>query len=182
MLAAGAGQKAVAHKFGVSKDSAHRHWRRHIDAKRRARLLVGPVAEHALLARIAEEGSSVIDQLRVTRAGLFESYDMALKAGNLNAVALLSGKIHENLRIAGNISGELAQSPLVSIINNQNNNTVMMESPAFAKFQARLIAVLRNHPAARDDVIAEFSKLEGAPIAAAVPQLTHEAEHEEAAA
>jgi hypothetical protein len=179
MLAGGAGQKAVATKYGTSKDSVHRHWSRHIDDKRRARLLVGPVQEHALRARIAEENSSVIDQLRVTRAGLFESYDIALKVGDRNAVALLAGKIHENLRIAGNLSGELARSPLVMINNTQNNNVEMMETPAFRAFQSRIIAALRNHPAARLDVIREFEKLEGAP-ADALPAAGVTYDHEAA--
>jgi hypothetical protein len=174
MLAGGAGQKAVGAKYGMSKDSVHRHWSRHIDAKRKARLLVGPVQEHTLRARLAEEGTSVVDQLRITRAGLFESYDIALKVSDLNAVAQLASKIHENLRIAGNITGELASSPLVQINNNQQN--VMVESPDFVAFQARLVAVLREFPAARLAVLREFERLESpinSPVES-VPQLIQE--------
>lgn len=173
LLAGGAGQKALASRFGMSKDSIHRHWSRHIDAKRKARLLVGPVQEQALRARIAEEASSVVDLLRATRAGLFESYDLALKISDLNAVAQLASKIHENLKIAGNISGELASSPLVQINNNQQNNIAMLESPDFVRFQARLIAVLRDYPEARNAVLAEFEKFD-APDALPLPQLTQQ--------
>jgi hypothetical protein len=152
----------------------HRHWSRHIDAKRKARLLVGPVQEQALRARIAEENSSVIDQLRVTRAGLYESYDVALKVHDLNSVALLAGKIHENLRITGNITGELANSPLVQINNSQNNVTMLMESAEFTAFQARLIGVLRAYPEARLAVLAEFERLDAPDGSSGTPQLTHQ--------
>ena len=179
MLAGGAGQKAVAKRYGISKDSVHRHWTRHIDAKRKARLLVGPVQEQALRARIAEESSSVIDQLRATRAGLYESYDIALKMGDLNSVALLAGKIHENLRITGNITGELASSPLVQINNSQNHMIMLMENAEFTAFQARLVAVLRAYPEARMAVLAEFERLDSPSSSddstpSSAPKLTHQ--------
>jgi hypothetical protein len=166
LLAGGAGQKAVGRKFSISKDSVWRHWTRHVDALHRARLIMGPVQVHALAAQVAEENTSVLDNLRIIRAGLYKQYDAALEAGDRTVGALLAGKLHQNLQITARITGELASSPLISINNTQNNNVAMVESPAFAAFQARLIGVLRNHPAARDDVIREFEKLETAPTAA----------------
>jgi hypothetical protein len=160
LLAGGAGQKAVGRKFGISKDSIWRHWTRHVDAQHRARLLMGPVQMHALSAQIAEENTSVLENLRIIRAGLYQQYDAALEAGDRTAGALLAGKLHQNLQITARITGELASSPLISINNNQTNNMVMVESPAFAAFQARLIGVLRLFPDARDAVIVEFERLE----------------------
>jgi hypothetical protein len=168
LLAGGAGQKAVATKFGVSKDSIHRHWHGHVTMERRAMLVMGPVPRQALAAQVAEENTCVLDNLRIVRAGLYKQFDAALEAGDRMTGALLAGKLHQNLQITARITGELASSPLISINNTQNNNVAMMESPAFAAFQARLIAVLRSHPAARDDVIREFERLEAGP-AAAVP-------------
>lgn len=109
----------------------------------------------------------MLENLRVIRAGLYKQYDAALEAGDRNSGALLAGKLHQNLQITARITGELASSPLININNTQNNNTVMVESPAFAAFQARLIAVLRNHPAARDEVLREFQRIEGASAIAA---------------
>jgi hypothetical protein len=169
LLAGGSGQKAVGRKFGISKDSVWRHWTRHVDAQTRARLIMGPVQMHALAAQIAEENTSVIENLRIVRAGLFQQYDAALEAGDRTVGALLAGKLHQNLQITARITGELASSPLISISNTQNNNVAMLETPAFAAFQARLIGVLRAFPDARDAVIAEFEKLEAAPTAA-VPE------------
>ena len=169
LLAGGAGQKAVGRKFGISKDSVWRHWQRHVDAQTRARLIMGPVQMHALSAQIAEENTSVLENLRIVRAGLFQQYDAALEAGDRTVGALLAGKLHQNLQITAKITGELASSPLIQVNNTQNNNTAMLDTPAFAAFQARLIGVLRLFPDARDAVIAEFEKLEAAPSAALPP-------------
>jgi hypothetical protein len=43
---------------------------------------------------------------------------------------MLSGRLHENLRITGNITGELAQSSLVRITNNTLNVTAAVRAPA----------------------------------------------------
>jgi len=172
-LAGGARLKAVARKYAVPYHGLQRHWKSHVDEERKARLVLGPVQVQALRARVAEENSSVIDNLKITRAGLFQSYEAAMKSADLHAVATIAGRLHENLRLLASITGELASSPLVSINNNsQTNNNILVADSGFAAFQARLIAVLRKFPDARDAVIAEFQKLE-TPEAVA-PKLTHE--------
>jgi hypothetical protein len=169
LLAGGSGQKAVGRKFGISKDSVWRHWTRHVDAQTRARLIMGPVQMHALAAQIAEENTSVLENLRVTRAGLYQLYDAALEAGDRTAGALIAGKIHQNLQITARITGELASSPLISINNTQNNNAVLADSPAFAAFQARLMRVLSDIPGATAAVIAEFERVEAPRAALTAP-------------
>ena len=170
-LAGGARQTAVARKYGIGHDSISRHWRQHIDEARKARLLVGPVQQAALAARICEENSSVIDNLRVIRAGLFESFDLALKAGDRNSAAQLAGRLQENLRIVANITGELSASPFVQV----NNTSVFMHDPGFARFQADLMHVLSRFPDARDAVIAEFLRIDPTP---SLPALEHQANAE----
>ncbi|MGO9036431.1 MAG: hypothetical protein ACLPV2_04795 [Steroidobacteraceae bacterium] len=178
LLAGGAGQKAVGTKFGISKDSIHRHWHGHVTMERRAMLVMGPVPRQALAAQIAEENTSVLDNLRIVRAGLYKQYDAALEAGDRTVGALLAGKLHQNLQITAKITGELASSPLVSITNNQNNVSMLVESPEFSAFQARLIGALRNFPEARAAVIKEFERIEHlAPDD--VPQLTGEVYEQE---
>ena len=184
LLAGGAGQKAIGRKFGMSKDCVHRHWHGHVTEQRRASLILGPVPRQALAAQVCEENTSVLDNLRIVRAGLWNQYDCALEAGDRIAVALLAGKLHNNLQITAKITGELASSPLVQI-NNQQNVSVMIESPEFAQFQARLIAVLRDFPDARVAVLREFERLEATadvPSSADVPQLTQGDTYENAAA
>jgi len=182
LLASGAGQTAISRKYGMSKDSVHRHWRDHVPQERRAKLLMGPVPKQALAAQVCEENSNVLDNLRIVRAGLWNQYEAALEAGDRNAVALLAGKLHHNLLIAAKITGELASSPLVQINNNQQNVSLMLESPEFSQFQAALVAALRPFPEARLAVLAEFERLEAAEDAPEVPQLTQGETYESAEA
>jgi hypothetical protein len=92
---------------------------------------------------------------------LFQSYDVALTAGDRLSVASIAGRLHENLNAMARLTGQLANSPLVQI-NNQTNN-ILVNDPAFASFQADLIRVLSRFPDARDAVLAEFERLEAAP-------------------
>jgi hypothetical protein len=173
-LAGGVSIKSIARKHRVPYHPLQRHWRGHVDAERKARLLVGPVQKAALAARVAEENSSVIDSLKIVRAGLYETYDAALKAGDRFAVGTLAGRLHENLRITASITGELASSPLVTIHNSQTNVALLRDSPAFASFAADLIRTLSRFPEARSAVIAEFERLEAAaPVQ--LPALEHHA-------
>ncbi|HZT01481.1 MAG TPA: hypothetical protein VFA39_04365 [Steroidobacteraceae bacterium] len=154
--ASGVQIRAISRKYGIPEDSISRHWARHVPEERKARLIVGPVQQQALAARLSEENSSVIDNLKIVRAGLYQGLDVALQAGDLSSVALLSGKLHDNLKLVAKISGELASSPLVQ----SNMVNVLMLSPEFASFQADLVRVLARFPEAYEAVLAEFQRLE----------------------
>ena len=147
-LAGGSSIKAVARKYKLPYHPLQRHWK-HVDTDRKVRLKLGPVQQQALVARISEENSSVIDSLKIIRAGLYEALDKAQTAGDLYAISLLAGKLHENLRITGNITGELASSPLVTT----TNNTLILESPFMADLRAMLVERLRPFPEAARAVI-----------------------------
>lgn len=175
LLAGGAGQTAVAAKYGLSKHAIHRHWHGHVTADRKANLILGPVQRAELAARVCEETGSVLDHLKVIRAGLYEQYSAAIEAGDRNSGSLLAGKLHENLRIAARITGELVSSPMVQINNSQTTVTALLDSREFTTFQAALIRVLNKFPEARDAVVAEFERLEHqaaqAPVPVPVPAL-----------
>jgi hypothetical protein len=82
---------------------------------------------------------------------------------------MIAGRLHENLRDVARLTGQLATSPLVM----QQTNNFFVGDPAFARFQAQLIAALRPFPDARSAVIRQFETLEATPLAA--PQVTHDA-------
>jgi hypothetical protein len=178
LLAGGASQRSLSRKFRLSHYAIGRHWAGHVSDERKASLVLGPVERQELAARLSEESTSVIDHLRAVRSGLYTLFAAALEAGDGGTGALLAGRLHENLNSMARLTGQLASSPLVQINNNTQNNFLSAD-PAFAAFQARLIAVLREFPDARNAVIAEFERLE-AP--AAVPQLTQEPRAFDAAA
>jgi hypothetical protein len=154
LVAGGASHRSVGAKFGLSHHSIGRHWARHVTQERKTALIMGPVTRAALAARVSEESESVLDHLKAVRAGLYALYDAAVTAGDRNGGALLAGRLHENLGKMAQLTGQLAQSPLLV----QNN--YFMADPGFMEFQQQLIAVLRRFPEARSAVITEFEKLE----------------------
>ncbi len=168
LLAGGASQKSVGDKFGLSKDSIHRHWHGHVTEERKAALMLGPVQVQALAAKVAEESESVIDHHKATRAGLYQLYATALEAGDKSTGALLAGRLTEVNNSIARITGELSKSPLI-----QNNTQINFTSaPEFAKFQADLVRVLSAYPDAYQAVLAEFQRLEAE--ATPLPALEHE--------
>jgi hypothetical protein len=169
LLAGGASVKAVSRKLKMSYYPLRRHWLNHVGSERKANLVLGPVARAALASRVAEESESVLDHFKSVRAGLYQLYEATLSAGDGNTGALLAGRLHENLNSLARLTGQLASSPLVQI--NQQN--FFVNDPQFALFQSRLIEILARHPAARDDVVAEFERLEQRSQAAALPALEH---------
>ncbi len=154
LVAGGASHRSCAAKFGVSHYSIGRHWTNHVNAERKAALVLGPVTRAALAARVSEESESVLDHLKSVRAGLYALYDAAVTAGDRTGGALLAGRLHENLGKMAQLTGQLSQSPLLV----QNN--FFMSDPGFMEFQQQLIGVLRRFPEARTAVIAEFEKLD----------------------
>ncbi len=67
LCAGGASHKALARKYGISRDSIGRHWQEHVPEERKAALAIGPVERAALSSRVAEESESVIDHYRAVR-------------------------------------------------------------------------------------------------------------------
>ncbi len=174
LLAGGAGQKSVGDKFGLSKDSIHRHWHSHCSDERKAALLLGPVQVQALAAKVAEESESVIDHHKATRAGLYQFYATALEAGDKTSGAMLAGRLTEVNNAIARITGELSRSPLIQ----QNTINLVMNSPEFVRFQADLIRVLARFPEAREAVIAEFDRLEALEQTVDQPALEHHPDEE----
>lgn len=170
MLAGGASRRAVAEKYGLAATSVRRHWTKHVSPERRAQLVMGPVQRAALAARVAEESESVLDHLKVVRAGLYALFDAAVEAGDRNGGAILAGRLIVCLEKIGHITGQLAQSPL--LVNNTQVN-VFASDPAFALFQADLIRVLSRFPDARAAVLAEFERLDRVDTPT-VPALEHQ--------
>lgn len=168
ILASGAGQLAVARKFGLSKDSVARHWHRHVSDERKAALIVGPAALQSLGAKVGEEAESVLDLHKAVRAPLWAAYAAAAEAGDAVTLDRLSGRLTDSISATGRLTGELASSPLV-----QNNVQInLIANPEFERFRSNLLRVLSRFPDAARAVIAEFQRLD-APSAPAHHLLEH---------
>jgi hypothetical protein len=171
----------MGRKYSISYDALWRHWRRHLSVEQKDRLRFGDAPAHKLAGMVAEEGISVMRDLNFARKSIIESL-AAAPAQDGHARATLAGRLHENARIRGLISGELSKSPLVQINNNTQNN-VFSNDAGFVEFQGELIAALRGFPDARRAVLDVFERLENAVSQQQdVPQLTGNVYEQETAA
>ena len=167
----------MGRKYSISYDALWRHWRRHLSVEQKDRLRFGDAPAHKLAGMVAEEGISVMRDLNFARKSIIESL-AAAPAQDGHARATLAGRLHENARIRGLISGELSKSPLVQINNNTQN--VFTNDAGFVEFQGELIAALRGFPDARRAVLAVFERLES--VNEEVPQLAGNTYEQESAA
>jgi hypothetical protein len=171
-LAGGARYRPLARKFGVSYDCLWRHYRRHLTQAEKDRLKFGDAPAHKLKGMVAEAEISVLRDLNFARQTIIEALE-AVPAEDGHARATLTGRLHENARIRGQLSGDLSRSPLIQ--NNSTTYITMRDSPEIEQLKRDLVDVLQNHPAALADVIAVFERAEAAPL----PALEHQPREEE---
>jgi hypothetical protein len=163
LLAGGARPRPIGERFGLHWSAIRRHWIGHVDDERKASLIAGPDIKIAdLRERAAEEGMSLLDHYKVVRAALYRMLDVAQAVGDRNAVALVSGRLHENFAAVGRLTGELSTIGTVNL-----NVANFFSTPHFAALQTELVAALRDFPEARSAVLSAFRRLEAPPIDAA---------------
>jgi hypothetical protein len=142
-----------------------RHWRKHLTVEQKDRLKFGDAPAHRLKGMVAEAEISVLKDLNFARKSIIEALESA-PAEDGHGRATLSGRLHENARIRGQLSGDLSRSPLIQ--NHTTNFIQMHDSPEIERLKHDLVDVLQNHPAALADVIAVFERAE------ALPALEHQ--------
>jgi hypothetical protein len=71
-----------------------------------------------------------------------------------NSLALLAGRLHENFRDCGRLTGELQRGPLLNIQNN------VLVNPDYMRAIARLVSAVAPYPEAREAVIAALHDLD----------------------
>jgi hypothetical protein len=145
----GASIGALAKQHNVSTDSIWRHMKNHVTAKRRAEL-AGGVAADQLVAVAERESRTLVEYLAIIRSGLLDLFQVARGAGDAGGASMLSGRLHENLKILANLSGELRAASGISIVNN---NLTLMATPGFAELHQGLLAIVRKHPQAQEDIV-----------------------------
>ena len=151
--ASGMSLDSIAAKFGVSRDSVHRHCKNHVEPERKAQYLLDvPIAE--LASRAAAENVSLIDNLSLVRSTLMQALLTAASVGDRHALAALSGRAVEVLKEIGKLTGEVSR--ITSVTNNFN----FAESPMFALLQAMLIERLASWPEALASVVEGLGALD----------------------
>jgi hypothetical protein len=157
LLAAGASIKGAARKFEIDYHALRRHWINHVSAEARSAYIAGAgVAKDQLEEVVADESLALVDHYRIVRSGLYRGFSAASELGDGNCLALLAGRLHENLRDCGRLTGELQHGPLLNVQNN------VLVNPDYTNAIARIVAAVAPFPEARDAVIAALRDLETA--------------------
>jgi hypothetical protein len=98
LLAAGASFKGTARKFEIDYHALRRHWINHVSAEARTAYIAGAGATKDQLEEIvADESLALIDHYRIVRGALYKGFAAATELGDGNSLALLAGRLHENL-------------------------------------------------------------------------------------
>jgi hypothetical protein len=160
LRAGGASLDALAAKFGLSRDSIHRHWRDHVPVEIKASYLCGPAQLADLASTAAAEGASVLDHFRVVRTMLMSQLAAMTEAGDARGAAIVAAQLVSVLEKIGKVTGEIATIAQGTI--NVTNNVAVINSPAFAKVQAAILRALAPHALARADVVAALRELDEA--------------------
>src|SRR5438874_10025609 len=149
-IATGLAKRAVAERFGVSRDAVWRHAQAHLTAETRAALATRLLQREGDTRRILlEEGTGVTEALKAIRGPLFGLFLAAVDTVDNKAPAALSGRLHENLALVAKLTGELVPHAGISI-------TTILLSPDFQRLRAELIRVLARYPEAQAQVAAVF--------------------------
>jgi hypothetical protein len=157
LLAAGASMKGTARKFAIDYHALRRHWINHVSTEARAAYIAGAGAtKDQLEAIVADESLAIIDHYRIVRGGLYKGFGAASEIGDGNALALLAGRLHENLRDCARLTGELQRGPLLNIQNN------VLVNPDYMKAIARIVSAVAPYPEARAAVIMALRDLDSA--------------------
>ena len=163
LLAVGASIKGAARKFEIDYHALRRHWLNHVPTEARATYIAGAgVAKDQLEEIVADESLALIDHYRIVRGALYKGFGAASELGDGNALALLAGRLHENLRDSGRLTGELQRGPLLNIQNN------VLPNPDYTKAIARIVSAVASYPEAREAVIAALRDLDATSAAAPV--------------
>ncbi|WP_439925423.1 hypothetical protein [Nitrobacter sp. JJSN] len=158
LRAGGASLDNLATKFGLSRDSIHRHWQHHVADEVKASYLAGPAQLADLAQTAAAEGASVLDHFRVVRTMLMSQLALMTEAGDGRGAAIVATSLTSVLEKIGKVTGEIATIAQGQI--NVTNNVAIINSPAFAKVQAAILRALAPHSAARADVVAALQELD----------------------
>jgi hypothetical protein len=154
-LSAGASIKGTARKFEIDYHALRRHWINHVSSEARATYIAGAgVAKDQLEEVVADESLALIDHYRIVRGALYKGMSAASEVGDNNAVALLSGRLHENFRDCGRLTGELQRGPLLNVQNN------VLINPDYSRAITRIVSAVARFPEAREAVIATLRDLE----------------------
>jgi len=163
MRAAGVSLDKIAEKFGAHRDAIHRHWKG-LTAEYKA-ALIGDVPREQLVERAISESGNLLDHYKMHRSIVEEALIAARTLEDLHAVSALTRTALKANEAIGKLTGEIRAIPGL-VINNNNQQINLMETPAFRLLEGGLLEIAEKHPAARPDITALVRRLQDVPDAA----------------
>jgi hypothetical protein len=158
LASGGASLRPLAAKFGLSVNSLHHHRHKHISPEYTAAVRIGPLqSEEQLRDLCAQNGVSVVENLRALNAGVVSRWLAALEAGSDDVFISLTGQIRKNLELLAKLTKELV--PAATTVVTNNTSIQLFEAPAWCEAIAALGLALRPFPEARAAVIEVLRRL-----------------------
>jgi hypothetical protein len=162
----GMGRGAIAKRFGVTEGSVANHARAHITPEFRRAALAGPLeSEESLRQLVAEEGTTVLQNLRTIFNGHRQRWLLALEVGDDRSMIAHSHAMSEILWKVGRLTQEVLATPIVHQNNVQIN---VLEVPEYVNAMTRLSEALAPFPDARKAVAAALQGLAASPAVATI--------------
>jgi hypothetical protein len=148
----GTGKRALADKFGVSSAAIYRHSRNHITEEYRGAVKIGPFDSEGSLRKLcAENGATVLENFRALYNGHLSRWLVRLEAGDDEQMVRHGRVMADMLAKIGLLTKEMLPPGA-----HQSFQTNFFLTPDFYSFQRRALTVLRRHPEALADWLAEF--------------------------
>lgn len=118
------------------------------------------------MEKAAKEGDSVLDYLKLCRTTLTAQLALMSEAGDGRGAAIVAAQLTRTLETIARITGELGDLARNSLTVN---NTVILNSPEFAKAQATILRALAPFHDARLAVVRALRELDGEHQVGALP-------------
>jgi hypothetical protein len=162
----GRGRKSLAAKFNLSEGSLYNHSIKHISPEYRRAILAGPFgSEEELRQLAAEEGTTVLQSLRVIFNGHRHRWLLSMEAGDDRSMIDHARFMANTLWKIGQLTQEILPTPAVHQNNVQIN---VLEVPEYVEAMTRLSEALVPYPDARRAVAKALQGL-------ARPMIEHQA-------
>jgi hypothetical protein len=146
----GSGRKSIAARFNLSPGSVGNHFYHHISAEYRRAILAGPFgSEEELRQLAAEEGTTVLQSLRVIFNGHRARWLLSMEAGDDHNMIQHAKFMAATLWKIGQLTQEILPTPVVHQNNVQIN---VLEHPEYIEAITRLSEALQPFPDARKAV------------------------------
>lgn len=153
-LARGVPVRALARRFGLSKDCVYRH-RKHVSPALMQELRAKALMPAADLERLRiEESSGLLEHLVAQRGHLYRLADTAEELGDIHGACGVHGRITANLELTGKLLDMFA-SHATSVTQN------ILVAPQYLSLRQALVQALRPYSEARRAVVAVLREIEG---------------------